>query len=233
MPRDYLAGGDAEFDRWANNLCRYVDLKCSGQNPQWSHVPQKDRAALKENFDAWRSAYAPTLKPHTKAETAEKKRVKAAAVKHFRGFVNRFLRYEDCVTDFERNEMEIPVAKKNHSRIPAPVSQAACSVGFPGLHMVELKNIRPVSGPPPDPRSLCLTRIFYGLTGAPTSRHPVRLSVPPKSGRELPESATTGKRKRLFDFDGESGNTVYFCLRYESPTGGEGPFGPIFSAVVT
>jgi hypothetical protein len=38
--------------------------------------------------------------------------------------------------------------------------------------------------------------------------------------------------KRL-DFDGERGNTVYFCLRGENRKGreeGEGPFGPILSA---
>jgi hypothetical protein len=34
---------------------------------------------------------------------------------------------------------------------------------------------------------------------------------------------------------GDSGKTVYFCLRYENQKGGEegeGPFGPIMSAII-
>jgi hypothetical protein len=30
----------------------------------------------------------------------------------------------------------------------------------------------------------------------------------------------------------ESGNTVYFCLRYENSEEGQGPFGPMLSAVI-
>jgi hypothetical protein len=38
-----------------------------------------------------------------------------------------------------------------------------------------------------------------------------------------------------FDFPGDSGSTVYFCLRYENEKGGkegEGPFGPILRAII-
>ncbi|MDR3131386.1 MAG: hypothetical protein LBU18_07545, partial [Treponema sp.] len=61
------------------------------------------------------------------------------------------------------------------------------------------------------------------------------LSAPPSSGRDLPHSTFTHRRDHLFDFDGESGNTVWFCLHYENAKGGgegEGPFGPLFSAVI-
>jgi hypothetical protein len=47
----------------------------------------------------------------------------------------------------------------------------------------------------------------------------------------VPDAFTRRKRER-FDFDGESGNTVYFCLRYENSKGEAGPFGPLLSAVV-
>jgi hypothetical protein len=45
------------------------------------------------------------------------------------------------------------------------------------------------------------------------------------------------RRKRFrFDFEGDSGRTVWFCLRYENAKGGkekgEGPFGPLFSAII-
>jgi hypothetical protein len=67
----------------------------------------------------------------------------------------------------------------------------------------------------------------------PSGRH--RISAPPETGEDLPHSVFTRKKKYRFDFDGDSGRTVYFCLKYENGKGGEageGPFGPILSAVI-
>jgi hypothetical protein len=101
---------------------------------------------------------------------------------------------------------------------------------------VELKNIRAAAGGDlPDPRSDYGVRIHYGLSGDPTEAHRFRVTLPPKTGKDLPYSLFTRRKKERFDFDGESGKTVYFCLQYETPSGGEqgkGPFGPILSAVI-
>jgi hypothetical protein len=121
------------------------------------------------------------------------------------------------------------------SPIPRPEAQAEADLTFPGIHLVELRDIRPVGGPPPDSRSDYGTRIYYGFSGPPTENFKFRVAEPPKTGKDLPYSIFTRRRKERFDFDGESGNTVYFCLRYENPKGreeGQGPFGPIFQAVI-
>jgi hypothetical protein len=122
------------------------------------------------------------------------------------------------------------------SPIPRPTAQVEADLTFPGIHLVELRNIRPVSGGTiPDVRSDYGVRIFYGLSGEPTEAHRFRAPDTPKSGRDLPESLFTRRKKELFDFDGESGRTVYFCLQYERPSGGQegkGPFGPILKAVI-
>jgi hypothetical protein len=113
-----------------------------------------------------------------------------------------------------------------------PTSQVQADLTFPGIHLVELQKIRPVSGSAPDSRSDYGVRVFWGLTGEPTETDKFRVTGIPKTGNDLPKSKFTRRHKEFFDFDGESGNTVYFCLRYESPTGGEGPFGPMLKAVV-
>jgi hypothetical protein len=62
-----------------------------------------------------------------------------------------------------------------------------------------------------------------------------RLTAPPVTGEDLPHSTFTHRKRCRFDFSGDSGNTVYFCLRYENEKGGkagEGPFGPLFSAII-
>jgi hypothetical protein len=55
------------------------------------------------------------------------------------------------------------------------------------------------------------------------------------TGEDLPHSVFTHKKKYRFDFDGDSGKTVYFSLKYENEKGGEegeGLYGPIFSAII-
>jgi hypothetical protein len=89
-----------------------------------------------------------------------------------------------------------------------------------------------VAGTPPDDRSDYGVRIFWGITGPVSGTDKFRITEAPKSGNDLPHSQFTRRRKELFDFDGESGNTVYFCLRYENPKGQTGPFGPILKAVI-
>jgi hypothetical protein len=122
------------------------------------------------------------------------------------------------------------------SPIPKPEAQVEADIAFPGIHLIELQNIRPVGTfGLPDPRSDYGVRIFYGLSGPPSEKFRFRVTEEPKSGQDLPYSIFTRRKKERFDFDGESGNRVWFCLRYENAKGrkeGEGPFGPILSAVI-
>jgi hypothetical protein len=136
------------------------------------------------------------------------------------------------LADLVRLGLKIP---NPPSPVPRPENQPEADLAFPGLHLVELRKIRPAGGQPPNPRSDYGARIYYGLTGAPTEAYPVRVAEPPKRGIDLPRSLFTRRKKERFDFDGESGNRVYFCLCYENEKGGEegqGPFGPIMSAVI-
>jgi hypothetical protein len=50
-------------------------------------------------------------------------------------------------------------------------------------------------------------RIWYGLSGESTVVHWFRVAGVPKTGKDLPESLFTRRKKELFDFDGESGKT--------------------------
>jgi hypothetical protein len=102
---------------------------------------------------------------------------------------------------------------------------------------LELANIRAVPGTlsEEEEKAEFGVRIFWGVMGPPTEDDRFRLSAPPVSGKDLPHSTFTHRKRFRFDFDGDSGKTVYFCLRYENEKGGkkgEGPFGPIFSAII-
>jgi hypothetical protein len=234
MGKSYIPGGDGDFDRWFSYLYQYVSQKCAGQTPEWTHIPQAALGVVAALHAAWKTAYGATIGPHTPVETEAKNNAKKAADKGIRPFVNQYLRYAP-VTDEDRKAMGVPIRDTTHTPVPKPDAQAEADVAYPGVHRIRLNNIRAVGSGKDDPRSEFGVRIFWGILGAPSPQDKFRISAPPLTGNDLPHSTFTHRKHYTFNFEGESGNTVYFCLRYENSKGGEegeGPFGPIFSAVI-
>jgi hypothetical protein len=227
--KNYIPPKDAEFHAWFGFLCRYVAGKTGGSAPEWTHIPAAEVEGLDGARAVWDAAFERVERPHTPVDTAGKRSARRAAEGVIRAFVNRFLRWPP-VTDMDRSAMGIPCRRKG-SPIPPPESQAEADLVFPGVHLVELRNIHPLKEPP-DPRSNDRVRICFGLSGAPTDAYPFRLQDPPVSDRNLPYAVLTRWKRKRFDFAGESGNRVYFCLRYESPSHQAGPFGPILSTII-
>jgi hypothetical protein len=83
--------------------------------------------------------------------------------------------------------------------IPVPKAQPEADLTFPGIHLMELRNIRPSAGPGPDLRSDHGVRIYYGLSGTPTDTHPFQVTEVPMTGKMLPESLFTRRKKERFD----------------------------------
>ncbi|MDR2133805.1 MAG: hypothetical protein LBP27_01765 [Treponema sp.] len=231
MGKDYVPAADAAFDVFFNNLNGYVDQKTGGNVPEWNFIPADDRNGLNGQYEGWHNAYAATLVPHTSQQTAEKNRLRKSAEKALRNFVNHYLRYPP-VTDEDRDNMSIPNPDTTPTPVPPPTMQAEADIAFPGVHLVELTRIRAITTLDPDARSAYGVRIDWGILGGAAAQDKFRLASPPVTGADLPHSVFTRKKKHLFDFDGDSGKTVYFCLRYENAKGASGPFGPLFQAVI-
>jgi len=54
------------------------------------------------------------------------------------------------------------------TEIHTPTAQPEGDIAFPGIHLVEIRNIRASAGGiPPDPRSDYGVKIYFGLTGTP------------------------------------------------------------------
>jgi hypothetical protein len=219
MSHDYIPSGDAGFDIFFNNLVGYVSQKTGGNAPEWTHIPSDARAALQEARDPWEAAYGPVKVPHTPVQTEAKNDAKKAAKALIRPFVNQYLRYPP-VTNEDRTAMNIPNKDTVPTPVPPPQAQAEADITFPGVHLVELANIRVVKcSTAPETRSDYGVRIYFGCSGPATEKYKFRLSGEPGTGSDLPYSVFTRRKKERFDFDGESGKTVYFCLRYENSKG--------------
>jgi hypothetical protein len=229
MSRDYIPYNDLEFNQWFKFICQYVGSKTGGSAPEWTHIPQAVIAKLNDDFAAWYTAYGNTLKPHTPVDTLAKNNAKKESEKLVRPFVNQYLRFLP-VTDEDRLAMGIPNHDGKPTPVPALTSQAEADIMFPGIHMLELVKIRKVGNLSDDPRSDYGVRIHYGIMDAVSRKW--RIAAPPATGEDLPHSVFTREKKMLFDFDGESGKTIYICLRYETGRGLPGPFGPIIHAVI-
>jgi hypothetical protein len=37
--KHFIPDGDAAYDKFFKNICRYVNQKITGQSPEWTHIP--------------------------------------------------------------------------------------------------------------------------------------------------------------------------------------------------
>ena len=128
----------------------------------------------------------------------------------------------------------ITLGLRPKDRIPtsvnAPTMTAEADLTFPTIGRVELHHIRP-SGNIADTRTSYGVRIYYGVLGADDGS-PSRITAPPATGANLPQSVFTRKNRYIFDFPAERGKHAFFCIRYENSKGQAGPWGTILEAFV-
>ncbi|MDR2193408.1 MAG: hypothetical protein LBP19_02940, partial [Treponema sp.] len=166
--KDYVPTRDADFDPFFKNIVDYVNQQCAGSPPRWTHIPEEARAELNGAFADWHAAWSATLKPHTPQETAEKNCVRAISEKTLRNFVKVYLRYHPAVTNEDRDNMDVPNGDTIRTPVPKPTAQVEADITYPGVHLIELDNIRAVKKGEDDLRSDYGIRIFWGVMGAAT-----------------------------------------------------------------
>jgi hypothetical protein len=143
--------------------------------------------------------------------------------------VQGFLAKNPLVTDIDRKELGITIHDLIPTPVPPPTAQVEGNLAFPGIGLVEIVKIQ-MTGGKIDRRADYGVRIYYGVLAKPAAHDKFRLASPPNTGDDLPHSVFTRRKKHLFDFTGDSGCAVYFCMRYENSKGDVGPWGPIIEA---
>jgi hypothetical protein len=234
--KKFIPGPDVEFNEMFDRYCYIVNGKTTGENPVWTHIPSARVTELFAARAAWHTAYARLQEPHTSADVLAKNLARKTGEKLLEEFNNQYILYAREVTNPERVEIGAHVHDTTPTTVPRPTCQPEADVVYPGPHLLELVKIRRVPGIGNDPPEADFgVRIFWGVIGEPSAKDKFRISAPPEVGDDLPHSTFTHRKKFRFDFEGDSGKTVWFCLRYENAKGGkegEGPFGPIFSAII-
>ena len=115
--------------------------------------------------------------------------------------------------------------------IPPPAIPVSGELSFPAVGMVEMRRITS-AGEKRDVRSKHGVRIYYGIVGEPSETDKFRIRERPSTGDDLPHSVFTRRNRFRFDFTGESGREIFFCMRFENSKGEAGPWGEVISAFV-
>jgi hypothetical protein len=203
------------------------------------NIPKEDVTELSSLIDAAEAALTAAMSAErTAVITAQCKAAFDALIEKMR-FIKSHYFLTPPLTDADYISLGLKPKDTTHTPVPPPSGQAEADVTRPGVHLLEL-HLRPVSGTPADAaRADYGFRIYYGImpqggAAVDVATGPRReLVKAPVSGEELPHSKFTKRRKERFDFEqGDSGKTVYFCIRYENSKGEPGPWGPIFSSFI-
>jgi hypothetical protein len=220
--KDPIPAGDSAYDIYYKNIVQYVAAQCGGSTPRWTHIPQTARTAQSEDYSAWYTAYAVTLKPHTKEETAEKNRQKKRTMKNLRTFIKAYLRYHPDVTDEDRDNMGIPNDSGGRTPVPVPSTRPEFSI--------EVKDIRTLALPFHD-QGTESRAIPYGIDGAV-----VRWAVKDHAAtsvRELNESHLATRSPYVLVFtDEERGKIVSIAMQWQNEKGEKGKPSEIRSTIV-
>jgi hypothetical protein len=221
MQTDYIPRRDAEFDLFFRNIVEYTTDKCTLPQPEWTHIPAADLAAINAEYTAWNEAYAATLVPHIPQANSEKKRARAASERALRQFVNRFLRYEP-VTDIDRDKIGVPNRRANRT----PHTSVHENVEFE----LRLRNIREVA-------------VDFWVKDASGKGKPLGyngavivwaiLDEPPADILNLTRHTTATKTPHIFTFDEDQrGKRVYFAACWQNERGLTGAWSEIQSAII-
>jgi hypothetical protein len=232
----FIPRSDAEFDVYCKHYIQVVGVNTSGSSPLWPHIPQARITELTDDYAAWFTAWSKLKQAHTHADVAAKNAARAELETTLKDFNHQYILYAREVTDAQRVDIGAHVHDKTRTTVPRPTCQPQADMVYPAPHTLELVNIRRVPGIGDDPPDADFgARIFWGVMGEPSAKDKFRIAAPPVVGDDLPHSTFTHRKRYRFDFEGDSGKTVWFAIRYENEKGGkdgEGPFGPLFSAII-
>ena len=224
--KNYIPTNARAFGAFLRNLLDYVNAK----KATWMHIPQDVLDALWSLNNAFSDLLDATAGLHTPAQNLARREAQAAATRATRALINQYLRFAP-VTNVDRVEMGIPNRDTTPTNIPPPSIPVEGTLAFPATGLMEVRNIR-ATGEKSDKRAKHGVRIYYGVMGEPSETNKFRIAAPPATGDDLPHSVFTRRSNYRFDFAGENGRRVFFCMRYENSKGQAGPWGKILSAFV-
>ena len=224
--RDYISVNDIQFLDRTKTLLSYATEK----HETWGVLAPTGMISLL--LDDYQAKLAKSKAPNSgKVDVLVKNEAKGKLEKACRTYVQGFLARNPNVSLEDRTMMSLPVYDTTPSSVPPPNAPVEGALSFPAPGLVEMRDIR-ASVDVADKRTGYGVRIYYGIMGEPSENDRFRISRQPKTGDDLPRSVFTRKKRYQFDFTGDNGKEIFFCMRFENSKGQTGPWGKIISAFI-
>jgi len=240
--KNYIPRPNPQFNDWFTYLKEYVTerLAPGAQLPNpWNHIPQANMTELVSAYTDWQNNYIPTLGPMTPGMRVARDEARRRAESVIRPFVQRFLMWPP-VTDEDRTNMGLPVRDTTRTTIFAPTVGATGIISYPGVNLIEVRDMRAAEDVGADERAKWGYRIHFAILPNETDEQGRlvddggrwRILRVPRTPEDLPHSVFTRRRRYQFEFLGDSGMRVFFSICYENSKGVRGPFGPMLQAII-
>jgi hypothetical protein len=209
--RGGIPGPDGEYDVFFMNIGQYTEVKCGGDPPAWTHIPQEARTALGGHYTAWHAAYAATLMPHTATQTAEKNRLRKVSEKALRNFINIYLRFHPGVTEEDKRNMGLTVPDTSRTPIVVPEDGPVFIVVQLGPRRLGVNYQFGQGRKGSKPHGIKGARIYYGV-----------FEKPPDGDMKFPTSKWATRCPYSITFrESDRGKRAWFALKWEAGRGGE------------
>jgi len=205
--KNYVPQNNADFNTWFKNMTQYVELKTSGDPPEWDHILRRERDALEAAYGDWEAHYTPTLKPHTSNLTGARNEARARAEKVIRPFVKRNL-YCDPVNNADRIYLELPVRDIVRTDHTAVNEEAEWNFEIRGIRQVHAHfKVFGAMGKARPEKYNCVAA--YEVRGAS--------EPPPERPEDLTRRVNAGRTPCTIAFDEtERGKKVYMAMAWQN-----------------
>jgi hypothetical protein len=216
--QDYIPGPDLQFHEWANNFYNYALLHFT---PWQAPSPQTSIGALIATFnEAFIAAQDPN---HGKVDTHKKDEARAALERACRQYYSAWINGNPQVPNSDRDGLRVPIhdGTRTPSTPPTTIPQAD-KIDTSILRQVTVHFRDAGSDHRAKPDGVHGCEVRWNI-----------LASPPTHVDDLTHSTFDTRTPVTLSFDeSQRGKWLYFCLRWEGPTGLKGPDGEIYSVVV-
>jgi hypothetical protein len=215
---DFFPKREADLLEWLKNFSAVLAAKASAWN-----IPANVAQDLAAKLAAYETTYeAAKGENGTKALILEKNEKRDVLKADVRNIKNKYIDYNDAVTDPDRERLGLPIRDRNPSPKPRPVSR-------PLLEVLPTNN-----------RQHTATAINQttGKKTKPADAHGVRYGWEirddaPANADDLRRSVFRMKTTEVFDYEErDRGKKVFYAACYENAKGEAGPWSDIIEAII-
>jgi hypothetical protein len=219
MNTDFIPRKEAEFYGWIAVLFTY--LIANIQRFGIASSALSPLISLRDDFVAKYTA-GTTISTRTKATIMAKNSSMKALKDALRIFIREYLTNNHLVLDTDRENMGLPVHKKDRTPIPVPTTYPFYTIDTSTIRVLVINFYDTSIKKRAKPFGVHGAEIMYEISETPL--------VNPD---DLRHSAFDTRSPFRLSFRGEDrGKTVWFCLRWENNRGEKGPWSEIVSAVI-